>query len=93
MGEVMLGVAVKGTADEVSGRRNTLFAELRDQGWEDRDRGNFYIDRAGLNSVPEVIAYLKNLKDYAGDPLLTSGDKVTIRVLGPGGGKGRYQVP
>jgi len=89
----MLGVAVKGAADDVSRRRSTLFGALRDQGWEDRNRGNFYIDHSGLNSVPEVIAYLKNLKDYAGDPLLTSGDKVTIRVLGPGGGKGRYQVP
>lgn len=98
MAEVIIGITVKRAAPEADRRYQEMRARLYGLGWSDvmGPRGpepGLYINEASLNSVARVIAYLKGLGDEAGKPLLQPGDKVSLRVLGPQGGKAHYVVP
>lgn len=93
MAEVIVGITAKGQS-----RFEEIRSKLFELGW-DYVRGPrgpekaLYIDSTVLNTVSQVITYVKNLNNDAGQPLLQPGDKVSIRVLGLQGGKAHYVVP
>jgi len=79
-------------------RSEVLMERLRDLGWTDvvGPRGEsgmgLYINTGSLNTISEVIAYYKNLTAVSGEHLLLPGDRLSIRVIGPRGGKAHYVV-
>ena len=93
MAEVIIGITVKGES-----RYEEIRSQLFDTGW-DYVRGPrglekaLYLNSSALNTVAQVVSYFKNLSDEAGKPMLHSGDKVSIRVIGSQGGKAHYVVP
>ena len=99
MAEIVVGFKLKSESHgDVNLRSEALMERLRDLGWADvaGPRGEYglglYLNSESLNSVAEVIAYLKNLADPGGKHLLLPGDRLSIRVIGPRGGKAHYNV-
>jgi hypothetical protein len=81
-----------------SNRSEDLTQRLKELGWTDvvGPRGEsgigLYINIGSLNTISEVIAYCRNLAADSGEYLLLPGDRLSIRVIGPRGGKAHYVV-
>ncbi len=99
MAEIIVGFKLTSESHEDKKYRSeALMERLRDLGWTDvaGPRGEsgmgLYINAGSLNTISEVIAYFKNLTAIAGEHLLFPGDRLSIRVIGPRGGKAHYDV-
>ena len=99
MAEIIVGFKLKSDSyGHEEDRIELITKTLMDMGWTEvvGPRGEsgmgVYINSGSLNTINEVVAYFKKLADISGERLLFSGDRLSIRVIGPRGGKAHYLI-
>lgn len=99
MAEIVVAFKLRGESHgNGTDSSDDLTQRLKELGWTDvvGPRGEtgmgLFINTESLNSISEVIAYCKNLTADSGEHFLLPGDRLSIRVIGPRGGKAHYVV-